>query len=158
MKRKQRTTLGLQQRLKAAVNISVDIFGIEKQVDYNIRRYMQHTSRSIDIPREQLLIRIFKDGAAIRTCIYSKGSLIREIPLLELITIFMPTGGNTLKEKAQQGMHTFIRDLAESHQIPSEWIQLCITCKQDQLQITAYNRITFLERIALQDLITYFRQ
>ncbi len=156
LKSKTRITKKLQQ---AVTNLSVDVFGLEEKANQNIVTYLKDVSTKTGIPKEELLVRIFRTNL-IRSCIYQNVKPLREVPTQELISVFtaMDNGiSEALQQNVVKGISTFFDGVSNAHNIPLTHIHICIDTKADKVRIRAFNKATFLEKIELKTLIKHFK-
>ncbi|WP_299243101.1 hypothetical protein [uncultured Aquimarina sp.] len=157
--RKKNTTSLTQKLRKAIGNINVDVFGYEKNVTRNIHTYFDRISKETDMPKDQIIVRIFKDYGQIRVCVHKEGKRIKEIPVSELVMLFTntdPLGLPHLQQKAIDGIQSFMMEYCTTHLIHPSNLHICILTSGDQVFVKGINGTREIGAIPLMTLIKHF--
>lgn len=161
MKRKSdRKSPRLAAKLKKAVqHLQVDVLGYESKVTRNITAYFKALSAETGIPRERLVLRIFKDRDTIQAGIYHHGRSVKKIPVTALIGLFTDldaAGFFDLENKVSQKITAFLKGLSDAHQTHVSQIQVCILSSDKRVWVKAYQGTTYIKDILLATLIKHF--
>ncbi|WP_298546217.1 hypothetical protein [uncultured Aquimarina sp.] len=152
----------LADKLKKAVqHLHVDVFGYESKVTQNITNYFSELSEETGIPRDRLILRIFKDVVNFRVGVYQEGRFVKRSAVWKLTALFIGTASSNLfdlEEKVVHKIDAFLKQLATTHQTDDEQLQICIGFHQDKVQVRAYQGIQYLDDIPLRVLIKHFTQ
>ncbi len=150
----------LAQKLKKVIgNINVDVFGYEKNVTRNIQSYFDRLAKETGMPKDQIIIRIFRDYGQISVCVHRHGKRIKQIPVSELVTLFTninPSGLPHLEQKALSGIKDFMLEYCKTHLIHPDNLHICILTAQNQVIVKGVNRTDEIGTIPLTVLIKHF--
>ena len=154
----KRSRLG--RKLKQAVqDLAVDVFGYETTITKNILAYFTQLSHDTTIPKDELVVRVFRDRENIRVTIYNKGRLAKTLSVRALVKLFTntePSGVFGLEAKTIQGIKAFIENFARANSIRPEQLQICIMTHLDKVIVKAYDGTVIIKDIPLKVLINYF--
>ncbi len=150
----------LAEKLKKVIgNISVDVFGYEKNVSQNIHTYYDRLSKETGMAKDEIIVRIFKDFEEIRVCVHKQGKRIKEIPVSELIILFTnidPSGLPHLEQKAISDIQKFMSAYAMEYAIDPSHLHICILTCGDKVIVRGVHKTDELGVIPLMSLIKHF--
>lgn len=150
----------LAQKLKKAIGtIQVDVFGYEKSATRNIHTYFDRLSKQTNMPKDEIIVRIFRDYGQIRVCVHKQGKRIKEIPVNELIFLFTntdPSGFVNLEQKTTARIQNFIQKYAATHGLPPCDVHICILTSGDRVIVKGIHRTEEIGTIPLMTLINHF--
>lgn len=150
----------LAAKLKNAVQqIQVDVFGYEPKVTQNIILYFDRLSKETGIPKDRLLLRIFKDLDSIHVGIHHQGRLVKKIPVPALIGLFTdttPSGYLDLETRVNYKIKAFLEGLATTEGVCLEEVHICMACTPERVGVRAYKGIDYIKDIPLRTIIKHF--
>lgn len=157
--KKKNSSLG--RKLKGALtDLSIDIFGYENMVTKNISNRIDYISRRLEIPKEQLYIRIFQKNHNIKSFLYDQSKPITAIPTGELTYFFMEEQIAQLgdyQNKVAFSIKKYIKEFADANRIDEESTRIWIHVKGSKVQVRAFHNQEFIKAIPLNSLIKYFK-
>ena len=159
-KTSRKNTRSLTQKLRNVLsNIQVDVWGYEKTVTKNIHSYFHRLSGETGIPKDGIIVRIFRDYGQIRVCVHKQGKRIKEIPVSELILLLTnthPSALPQLQEKVVTGIQKFMMDYCATHLIHPDNLHICILTSGEKVFVKGVNRTDEIGLIPLMVLIKHF--
>ena len=139
--------------------VTVDPFGIEKEIKGNIEKYLRSFSDEQQLPMSNINIRINQNQGEPIAKIYNQNQLIRQITSNELIGFF--TGNEERshidQEKWQQKVVSFLITYADHNKVDSADLFILLAKPKDNLILVAYESQLALGNILLSSLIKHFR-
>ena len=161
MIRKQRTKLGLRAKIKDYMDdVSIDVFGHEKKVTDNIKRYLFTLSKEHSLPEAGINIRIAYPNQILETLIYHFDRKIRPATFKELVEFFMGPASVDLfdlERKVQQNIWNYISQYSSKSNIPINYLNVRVSKPSDSITIMMCRHTESLENIPLKELIKYFK-
>lgn len=161
MKNKKQQNRNLSAKLKGALtDLSVDIFGYEKMVSKNIISRTTFISNHIQVPKEQLFIRIFQVEHKIKSLLYDKDKPLSTIPTEGLTYFFLDeqtAALGSIKNKIAFSIKQYLKDFAEANRIDDHSVRIWIHVKDEQVHVRAFHNEEFIKQIPLNSIIKYFK-
>ena len=156
--RNKKNRIGLKLK-KAVQNLHIDVFGYEPKVTTNIQSYFTTLSKDTGIPKERLVVRIFRDSPAMRVAVYYHGTAVKDISLQELVFLFTnstPNGLFNMEDTVRDGMHRFMQEFSQTHAVDVDRLHICISTNIDAVRIRSYDGTKAIQDIPLKVLIKHF--
>ncbi len=148
------------QLQRATATIAVDLFGVEKQLHEHANSYVTELSEKINLPKSQILIRVFPRKQELILAIYHQGKRIKPIALEELLALFAEEEQITLlqlQQRIPKGILKFVAAYASQEAIPQEYLHLGLCVRDEKLRILIYNRAQFLAEYPLHKWLQYLK-
>ncbi len=154
---KRKSRIGSKLK-KAVKNLVVDVFGYETTVVDNIHAYYGQLSKETQIPKDEIVVRIFQDRENIRVTIYNRGQVAKEIPVRELVKLFtnIETDVFDIEAKTIAGIKAFLKSYSQSNKMDIGQLHICIMTSLDKVIVKGYDGTQAIQDIPLLVLIKYF--
>lgn len=147
----------LNEKLKEALsNLSIDLFGYEKQVTANFLNYITTVSERLKIPKSCLYIRIRKKDKKIQAFLYHQNQLQQAIPIEDLAFYFVNPNTAVLiniQKRIINPINTYLEKLASTNRLTEEQACIWMNAQNDIVFVKAFNGDTFIKDISLASLI-----
>ncbi len=151
---------GLKQQLKKATrNISVDVFGYEKKITKNGIRYLEGVAKQHRVPSGQVVVQLIKEPTTVRVLLYHKSTLLKEVPLRELVVFFAGKDNASLlgiETKVINGIMGYMDGFITFHELRDKKLQICIATDNKRVVVGAYHGHRHIKDIPIKELINYF--
>lgn len=152
--RKKNTAIG--EKLKGALtNLSVDVFGYETIISKNIIKHTSFIASKLNKNKSALTIRIFQKKNVLKALLYEWITPISIVSMPELSRFFTQETINSMK--MEQSIKNYLNDFSDRFELDQERIYIEISTNEKVVTIQAFYDGEFLQRIALNTLIKYFK-
>ncbi|WP_459213220.1 hypothetical protein [Aquimarina rhabdastrellae] len=156
-----RLKTNLKSKLQhAKANIAIDLFGVEKQIHQHANTYIEVLAKELNLPKSQLLIRVFPKKDTFDLAIYHQGKLIKPIILDDLLLLFADKEQIQLlglQERIPNGILNFVQNYAIQENIPQKHLHLGLCVRDQKLSILIYNRAQFLAQYPLHKWLNFIK-
>lgn len=151
---------GLKQQLKQATrNISVDVFGYEKKITKNVIRYLEGVAKEHQVPGGQVVVQLIKEPTTVRVFLYHKSTLLKEVPVRELVVFFAGKDNASLlgvETKVINGMMGYMDSFINFHKLRDKKLLIRIATDAKRVVVGAYHQQRHIKDIPIKELIHYF--
>jgi len=151
----------LKERLKGYIEkASIDLFGLEKMVDKNVKGYFQFLSQKHNAGPDELYVRIMPHTTTVKVLLYHNRTFIRELAVWELAAFFAgphPLEGKGGEIKTVRSVLEFFRDYAEQRELGPDHLQAFISSCNDKTIVRLFNQDMYLGTVPMNKLIKYFK-
>ncbi len=156
---KKRSILGLKLK-NVLADLSVDIFGYEKQVTQTLSSRMGYISKQLEIPEDALSLRIFQKEHVIKAFLYVQNTPLTDIPTGQLTHFFMPEALADMaiyQNRAAFSIKQYLKEFSETHHMATDSACIWIQVKDSRVEVSAFQDEDFITHLPLQTLIKYFK-